>query len=65
MIPGACRRGEYFRQAPAMLKNIRLGCSVLPGANTLAYFAGDEEKKFYNVVNVVKLFSFVADDEAR
>jgi hypothetical protein len=43
----------------------------LVGPNALAYFVGtisDEEKRFTTLspgANVIKLFSFVADDEAK
>ncbi len=41
---------------------------ILPTPLT-PYFASDEEKKLYNMdhrsVNVMKLFSFVTDDEAQ
>jgi hypothetical protein len=31
-------KGAQFDQAPALLTNISLGCTGLPGTNTLAYY---------------------------
>ncbi len=55
-----------------MLENIRLGCKLFSGTNALAYFGfavSDEEIKLFMGltpgVNVIKLFFFVANDEAK
>jgi hypothetical protein len=50
--------------------NIRLGLKDLPGTNTLAYLFGAlvmKKKRFITLApggNVIKLFSFITDDEA-
>jgi hypothetical protein len=54
----------------ALLANTRLAWEIFPGTNTLAYFvlpSATKSKSFMRLtpdVNVIKLFSFVTDDEA-
>jgi len=40
LMPGANPRGEDLKSV------MRRGCKALPGANTVSYFGGDEERSF-------------------
>ncbi len=69
ILDGGYLKGALLGAALALISNIRIGPKDLSDTNTLAYFASSSVAKKKSlitlnyVINVVKLFFFITDDE--